>query len=52
MSKRNEYIPQTVTHPGLTLREKLVELLEMIGSGLVGPHLKIAISVIVINALG
>ena len=26
MTKRNEYIPQTVSHPGLTLREKLVEL--------------------------
>ncbi len=26
MSKRNEYIPQTVSHPGLTLREKLEEL--------------------------
>jgi HTH-type transcriptional regulator / antitoxin HigA len=26
MKKRNEYIPQTVSHPGLTLREKLVEL--------------------------
>ena len=26
MTKRNEYIPQSVTHPGLTLREKLEEL--------------------------
>ena len=26
MTKRNEYIPQTVSHPGLTLREKLTEL--------------------------
>ena len=26
MTKRNEYIPQTISHPGLTLREKLVEL--------------------------
>lgn len=26
MTKRNEYIPQTVTHPGVTLREKLGEL--------------------------
>ena len=26
MLKRNEYIPQSVTHPGLTLREKLEEL--------------------------
>ena len=26
MTKRNEYIPQTVSHPGLTLREKLEEL--------------------------
>ena len=26
MTKRNEYIPQTVSHPGFTLREKLVEL--------------------------
>ena len=26
MTKRNEYTPQTVSHPGLTLREKLVEL--------------------------
>lgn len=26
MTKRNEYVPQTVTHPGVTLREKLLEL--------------------------
>jgi HTH-type transcriptional regulator/antitoxin HigA len=26
MTKRNEYMPQTVSHSGLTLREKLVEL--------------------------
>lgn len=26
MSQRNEYIPQTISHPGLTLREKLEEL--------------------------
>jgi HTH-type transcriptional regulator/antitoxin HigA len=26
MLKRNEYTPQTVSHPGLTLREKLEEL--------------------------
>lgn len=26
MTKRNEYVPQTVTHPGVTLKEKLVEL--------------------------
>lgn len=26
MVKRNEYVPQTVTHPGVTLREKLGEL--------------------------
>ena len=26
MTKRNEYTPQTVSHPGLTLREKLSEL--------------------------
>jgi len=26
MTKRNEYVPQTVTHPGVTLKEKLDEL--------------------------
>lgn len=26
MTKRNEYIPQTVTHPGITLKEKLDEI--------------------------
>ena len=26
MTKRNEYIPQTVTHPGVTLKEQLEEL--------------------------
>jgi len=26
MTKRNEYIPQTISHPGLTLREKLEEM--------------------------
>lgn len=26
MTKRNEYLPQSVTHPGVTLKEKLVEL--------------------------
>ena len=26
MAKRNEYAPQTVTHPGITLREKLGEM--------------------------
>lgn len=26
MTRRNEYTPQTVSHPGLTLREKLGEL--------------------------
>ena len=26
MTTRNEYIPQTVTHPGVTLKEKLEEL--------------------------
>ena len=25
-TKKNEYIPQSVTHPGITLTEKLIEL--------------------------